>query len=101
LEFVGGFEMRASTSTFGQLSALRFLAPGGDFVGVADHGYWFFGRIRRDSAGVPQGAEGLRMQAMVDRAGRVVGDKRLADAEGLEVTNGVATVSFEREARLT
>lgn len=101
LEFVGGFEMRASTPAFGQLSALRFLAPGGDFVGVADHGYWFFGRIRRDSAGVPQGVEGLRMQAMVDRAGRVVGDKRLADAEGLEVADGVATVSFEREARLT
>jgi hypothetical protein len=101
LDYVGGFEMRASAPVFGQLSALRFLAPGGDFVGVADHGYWFSGRIRRDAAGVPLGVEGFSMQAMVDRAGRVLGDKVLADAEGLEVADGVATVSFEREARLS
>ena len=100
LEFVGGFQMRASMPVFGQFSALRFLAPGSDFVGVANHGYWFFGRIRRNRAGVPEGVEGFRMQEMVDRAGRVI-DKRLTDAEGLEVAGGVATVSFERFARLT
>jgi hypothetical protein len=101
LEFAGGFEMRAPAPAFGQLSALRFLTPGGDFVGVADHGYWFFGRIRRNEAGVPQGVEGFRIQAMVDGNGRAIDDKRLADAEGLEVAGGVATVSFERAARLT
>ena len=102
LDFVGGFEMRSEAPAFGQLSALRFLAPGGAFAGVADHGDWFFGRIVRDDSGVPLGLADFRMQPMVDRAGGIVDDKQLADAEGLEVgDDGVATVSFEREARLS
>ncbi len=101
LEFVGGFEMRSPERVFGQLSALRFLAPGGAFIGVADHGYWFFGAIARDHDGAPLGVTDFRMQAMVDRAGRRLRDKRLADAEGLEVSDGIATVSFEREARVS
>jgi len=100
VEFVGGFEMRASERVFGQLSALRFLTPGRDFVGVADHGYWFFGRIARDAQGRPAGVEDFRMQAMLDDRGRAVTVKRMADAEGLEVADGIATVSFEREARV-
>ncbi len=100
LEFAGGFEMRSSERAFGQLSALRFLTPGRDFVGVADHGYWFFGRILRDDKGAPRGVEHFRMQAMADAAGRALDQKRMADAEGLEVKDGVATVSFERNARL-
>ena len=101
LEFVGGFEMRATEKAFGQLSALRFLDPGGAFVGVADHGYWFFGAIARDDNGVPLGVADFRMQAMVDPAGSRLRDKRVADAEGLEVSEGIATVSFEREARVS
>ena len=100
LEFVGGFEMRASERVFGQLSALRFLSPGGDFIGVADHGYWFFGTVGRDAQGAPLGIGNFWMQAMVDRQGRPVRDKRLADAEGLDVADGVVTVTFEREARV-
>lgn len=101
LEFVGGFELRSSERLFGQLSALRFLEPGGAFVGVADHGYWFFGAIARDRDGAPLGVTDFRMQAMIDPAGRRLRDKRMADAEGLEVSEGIATVSFEREARVT
>lgn len=101
LEFVGGFEMRSSQRIFGQLSALRFLSPGRDFIGVADHGYWFFGAVSRDAAGRPTGVERFAMQAMVDRSGRAVSAKRMADAEGLDVHDGVATVSFEREARVS
>lgn len=100
LEFAGGFEMRASERVFGQLSALRFLSPGRDFVGVADHGYWFFGTVTRDSDGAPTGVSGFRMQAMADERGRAVAAKRLADAEGLDVHDGVATVAFEREVRV-
>lgn len=101
LEFVGGFEMRSSERLFGQLSALRFLEPGGAFIGVADHGYWFFGAIARDRDGAPLGVADFRMQAMIDPTGRRLRDKRMADAEGLEVSEGVATVSFEREARVS
>lgn len=101
LEFAGGFEMRSPEAVFGQLSALRFLAPGRDFIGVADHGYWFFGRIVRDEKGAPLGVERFRMQAMADAGGRAFSVKRMADAEGLEASDGIATVSFEREARLS
>lgn len=100
LEFVGGFEMRSSASEFGQLSSMRFLTPGGDFVGVADHGYWFFGTIERDGH-VPVGISGFRMQPMVDENGVVVTEKRRNDAEGLDVHGDRATVAFEREARVS
>ena len=33
LEFVGGFEMRSPQRDFGQLSSMRFLTPGEDFIG--------------------------------------------------------------------
>jgi len=100
LEFVGGFEMRSTQPAFGQLSALRFLSPGKAFIGVADHGYWFFGQIERDVAGVPTGVADFRMQKMVDARGRAVTDKHLSDAEGLAVAGGVATVAFEHDARV-
>jgi len=100
LEFIGGFEMRAANPAFGQLSALRFLSPGSAFIGVADHGYWFSGKIGRDAQGVPTGIADFRMQRMVDARGRVVTDKHLSDAEGLDVSDGIVTVAFEREARL-
>lgn len=100
LEFAGGFEMRAAERVFGQLSALRFLSPGRDFVGVADHGYWFFGTVTRDSDGAPTGVSGFTMQAIADERGAAIAAKRRADAEGLDVEGGVATVAFEREARV-
>ena len=101
LEFVGGFELRSRDPAFGQLSAMRFLTPGGDFIGVADHGYWFFGAIERDAAGVPVGVRDFRMQAMVDRDGKVIEAKSDKDAEGLDVHDGIATVSFEGRARVS
>ena len=101
LEFVGGLELRSPAREFGQLSALRFLTPGEKFVGVADHGYWFFGSIARDDDGVPAGIENFRMQQMVDADGRPLTDKARMDAEGLDLRDGIATVSFEREARVS
>lgn len=101
LEFVGGFDMRSDAPVFGQLSALRFLAPGADFIGVADHGYWFFGTITRDETGAPAGVADFRMQAMVGTDGSPIVDKDDKDAEGLVIGDGIATVSFEREARVS
>lgn len=100
LEFAGGFELRSSARVVGQLSALRFLSPGRDFVGVADHGYWFFGSIERNSDGAPTGVSGFAMQPMADERGATLSAKRRADAEGLDLHDGIATVSFEREARI-
>lgn len=100
LEFVGGFELRARASQFGQFSALRFVKPGADFVGVADHGYWFFGTIER-AGDAPVGVSNFRMQPMVDASGEILDDKPHVDAEGMHFHDGIATVSFEREARVS
>jgi hypothetical protein len=101
LRFIGGFSMTGDQREFGQLSAFRFLTPGEQFLGVADHGYWFAGRVERDPSGVPVGLADFTMQAMVDEAGRVIDDKHRVDAEGLSVSGGIATVSFERKARVS
>ena len=101
LEFVGGFEMRSPNREFGQLSALRFVTPGRDFVGVADNGHWLFGSIARDADGAPVGVENVRMQPIVGADGRPLADKAQKDAEGLDIRDGIATVAFEREARVT
>lgn len=100
LEFAGGLELSARAPEFGGFSAMRFSTPGGDFVGVADTGYWFFGRIARDGAGRPAGLEAFSMTPIMDGEGPVTRDKRFADAEGLEIHDGTAIVSFEREHRL-
>ncbi|MDX8445696.1 esterase-like activity of phytase family protein [Mesorhizobium captivum] len=100
LEFVGGLEMTASSRDFGALSAFRFLKPGGDFIGVADTGFWFFGTITHDADKRPSGVSDFRMQQMVDASGRPIEEKWEVDAEGLAVEDGIATVGFEREQRV-
>lgn len=100
LEFVGGLELTSSSRNLGALSAFRFLKPGSDFIGVADTGFWFFGSIARDSALRPSGVENFRMVQMVDASGNAIEKKWLADAEGLAVKDGIATVGFERMHRV-
>ena len=101
LTFVGGFSMTADRREFGQLSGFRFLTPGGDFLGVADHGFWFSGTVQRDEDGIPVGLGDFSMQQMVDEAGRPIDDKERVDAEGISIQDGIATVSFERRARVS
>ncbi|MEI9404418.1 esterase-like activity of phytase family protein [Mesorhizobium argentiipisi] len=100
LEFVGGLEMTSSARDFGALSAFRFLKPGGDFIGVADTGFWFFGSITHDAGRRPSGVTNFRMQQMVDASGRPIDRKWEVDAEGLAVEDGIATVGFERDQRV-
>ena len=99
-EFVGGLEMTSPARDFGALSALRFLKPGSDFIGVADTGFWFFGTITHDAGKRPSGVKNFRMQQMVDAAGRPIDRKWEVDAEGLAVKDGIATVGFERDRRV-
>lgn len=100
LEFVGGLEMTSYARAFGGLSSFRFLKPGGDFIGVADTGFWFFGTIARDAGQRPSGVENFRMTQMVGEKGQPLDQKRDADAEGLAVRDGIATVGFERNHRV-
>ena len=100
LEFVGGLEMVSPDADFGALSAFRFTKPGSDFVGVADTGFWFFGRVEHDANQRPSGIVDFRMEQMIDRDGKIINEKWLTDAEGLDVKDGIATVGFEREHRI-
>ena len=101
LEFVGGLEMTSPESDFGALSAFRFTSPGGDFVGVADTGFWFYGTVERDGDQRPSGLANFRMEQMVDTSGQLIKKKWLVDAEGLDVKDGIATVGFERNHRVS
>ena len=100
LEFVGGLEMTSSVRDFGALSSMRFLSPGADFIGVADTGFWFFGRVTRDADQRPIGISAFRMVPMVDVTGQPFERKWEVDAEGLAVRDGIATVGFERNHRV-
>lgn len=99
-EFVGGLELVSRGRHFGALSSFRFLSPGSDFAGVADTGFWFFGRIARDEAQRPVAISDFTMQSMVDDKGEAIDEKWYVDAEGLAVKDGVATVGFERNHRV-
>jgi hypothetical protein len=100
LEFIGGFELKASSPHFGGFSAMRFLTPGEDFIGVADTGFWFFGKVTRDAEQRPTGMADFRMVQMVDEAGEPIDEKWRVDAESLAVKDKVATVGFERDHRV-
>jgi hypothetical protein len=100
LEFVGGLEMTANSRHFGAHSGFRFTKPGSDLIGVADTGFWFFGRIDRDPAGRPSGVSGFAMTQMVDERGETISRKWEVDAEGLDVEGDTATVGFERNHRV-
>ncbi|MDH6234107.1 hypothetical protein M2281_004721 [Mesorhizobium soli] len=100
LEFIGGFELKASSPHFGGFSAMRFLTPGEDFIGVADTGFWFFGKVTRDAEQRPTGMADFRMVQMVDEAGEPIDEKWRVDAESLAVKGKIATVGFERDHRI-
>lgn len=100
LEFVGGMTMTSGWS-FGAFSAFRFTGPGSSFIGVADTGSWYFGTITRDAAGRPECWSGFAMMPILGSDGKPLPDKAHADAEGLDVRDGIATASFERNHRIT
>ncbi|MBZ9680123.1 MULTISPECIES: esterase-like activity of phytase family protein [unclassified Mesorhizobium] len=101
IEFVGGLEMTSPSRDFGALSAFRFLKAGSDFIGVADTGYWFFGSVARDADRRPLGIQNFRMQQMANQSGQPIDEKWEVDAEGLAVKDGIATVGFERNHRVS
>jgi hypothetical protein len=101
LEFVGGLEMTSASRDLGGLSALRFLDAGSEFIGVADTGFWFAGKVERSEDSAPAGISGFRMRAMPDPSGTRERLKWEADAEGLLVKGGTLTASFERVHRIS
>jgi hypothetical protein len=100
LEFAGGISMTSAGRHFGALSGIGFATPGADFVGVADTGFWFYGRVERDAQGRPSGIAGFRMQPMIGADGAEIEGKFDSDAESIDVSGGRVTASFERAHRI-
>lgn len=100
LAFVGGLSLSSPNAHFGAFSSFRFSRPGATFIGVADTGFWFFGRMARDAQGRPAGFADFGMEAMVDGEGLTTREKWTTDAEGVALRDGVVTASFERVQRI-
>jgi len=100
LEFVGGLEMVSRDRGFGALSSFRFLSPGGQFIGVTDTGFWFFGSVVHDEKGRPSAIENFTMSPILDADGET-GEKWTTDAESVAVRGETVVVGFERDHRLS
>jgi len=99
-EFAGGLSLSADAAAFGSFSAIRFRDAVGRFMGVADTGYWYSGRILRDESGRPAGIADFAMEPILGRDGAPLDGKRDRDAESLDLKGDRLTVGFERAHRI-
>ena len=99
LRFAGGLVLRSSNPHFGALSGLR-VANDGTLTAVTDTGFWFQGRIERNSKGTPQGIADGRMAPLLDDTGQPFSQKWFGDAEGLTFSGDKAYVSTEQDTRI-
>jgi hypothetical protein len=96
LEFAGGLEMNASSRHFGGCRRIHVFDDQSRVLGVADTGFWYAARIRRDA----------NRRARRDRRCLHAGDDGIrrrqvgTDAEGMTVSGDTAFVSFERDHRV-
>ncbi|WP_162884011.1 esterase-like activity of phytase family protein [Chromatocurvus halotolerans] len=91
--FVAGWHLSSADPAFGGLSGL-VAEPDGNLLAVSDEGAFVWIRM---TDGTPSAA---RIAPMRDASGAVIADKRWRDAEGLDLREGMAFVSFEREHRV-
>jgi hypothetical protein len=99
LVFVGGWALEssfASFASFGGLSGLKVL-PDGNLLAVSDAGALV--SIPFDQEGLQPGDQAT-LTYLNDADGEMLAGKSAADAEGLEVRDGIALVSFERDHRV-
>jgi len=93
--FAGGWELTADNASFGGLSDLA-LDGNGNLLAVVDDGAFVWINLED---GAPNGKGQLAYMLGAD--GNLLQGKSLGDAEGLEVRNGLAIVSFERTHRIS
>lgn len=91
--FVAGWHLSSADPAFGGLSGL-VAEPDGNLLAVSDEGAFVWIRM---TDGAPSAA---RIAPMRDAGGAVIAGKRWRDAEGLDLRDGIAFVSFEREHRV-
>ena len=99
LRFIGGLVLHSRNQHFGALSGMR-IADGGVMTAVSDTGFWFQGKIERDTSGLPTGISDGRMAPLLDSEGKPFSQKWFGDAEGLTFKDSAAYVSTEQDARI-
>ncbi|MEM8635788.1 MAG: esterase-like activity of phytase family protein [Pseudomonadota bacterium] len=92
--FGGAWHLTSEEPNFGGLSGLAAL-PSGDLMAVSDAGAFFWIGM---TDGEPNG-DG-RVGYMRGADGNLLGGKRQGDSEGIDLVDGVALVSFERDHRV-
>lgn len=95
LTFVAGFHLTSPDARFGGLSGLDLLDDE-HLLAVGDTGRFVWIDLAKDGI-TPVAA---RITALKDAKGKPLSQKGEADAEGLAVKDGLALVSFERDARI-
>lgn len=91
--FAGGWHLTSPTPAFGGLSGLA-VGDDGNLLAVSDQGaFVWIGLVNN----APSGAH---LAPMRDDSGDVIAGNRRRDAEGLDLRDGVALVSFERDHRV-
>ncbi|MEQ8515565.1 MAG: esterase-like activity of phytase family protein [Chromatocurvus sp.] len=91
--FAGGWQLKSPAPAFGGLSGLSVDGEG-NLLAVSDHGAFVWIEL---AGGAPVGA---RLAPMRDASGAIIAGGRRRDAEGLDLRDGLALVSFERVHRV-
>lgn len=94
LSFAGGWNLTSEEANFGGLSGLT-IHPKDHLLAVSDAGAFIWISMA-DHA--PSGYAAIAF--MKDEAGTILDGKASADSEGLEMVDGLALVSFERDHRI-
>ena len=96
LIFRGGWSLDTSLASFGGLSGLDIL-PGGDLLAVSDAGALV--HLPFDQAALEPQTQAT-LTYLKDQDGDMLTGKAEGDAEGLQLRDGIAFVSFERNHRI-
>jgi len=94
LAFAGGWHLESDEPNFGGLSGLT-VHPKDHLLAVSDSGAFVWISM---AAEAPSGFGAIAY--MRDETGKLLSGKNAADSEGLELVDGLALVSFERDHRI-
>jgi len=94
LTFAGGWHLESDEPNFGGLSGLT-VHPKDHLLAISDSGAFIWLSMAEDA---PSGFGAIAY--MRDETGKLLSGKSAGDSEGLELVDGLALVSFERDHRV-
>ena len=97
--FIGGLVLHSTNPHLGSISGLR-IKTGGEFITVADTGFWFRGKIERNASGIPTGISNGQIAPILGTDGKPFTRKWSADIEGLTIAADGVYASAEMDMRV-